>query len=555
MIVPFVRQGPTAVDRIWGFGSVFAKGFRDSRIGLLATAGLVGFTLIAGGAAMAEAYGTAEARAQMASYAYEIPAAMRGMYGNPVNVGSLGGFVSWHYSGMFALITGLWSVMALSGTMAGDLRRGSLEFVLTSPRSRRSVALQKVGAHVAAMAVAMVVVTVAALAMGALFSRLPQDGVSPGAAAAFSLKMGLCALLAGSLAFALSGFLGARSAAGLAGAVMLGSYVANGWASAIPALKPVAGLTWFSWVQNHLPLAGAYDWPSQLALVVGIAVFLAIGVEVFVRRDVVAASGIALPGLPGAVLGLRGPVSRAFGEMLPAGVAWGGGLAAFAFVIAAASRSFAEGIGAAPDIVRVFEQFFPGDPTSPAWLLQMAFADFGFVLVGLAAATFVGEWASDETSGRLELLLSTPLTRARSAICAGLAASLAMAVTVALLAAALAAGVVIAEGDWRTPTLGVAALAVYGAALGGFGFAVGGLWRPSMAAPAVAVAALATFLVDLLAQPLDLPEWVHELALSAHMGKPMVGVWDAAGLVACLGLIVGGVAVGALGMRRRDVNV
>jgi hypothetical protein len=35
-----------------------------------------------------------------------------------------------------------------------------------------------------------------------------------------------------------------------------------------------------------------------------------------------------------------------------------------------------------------------------------------------------------------------------------------------------------------------------------------------------------TYLVDLLAPPFKLPDWVHELALTAHMGQPMVGAWD-----------------------------
>lgn len=52
---------------------------------------------------------------------------------------------------------------------------------------------------------------------------------------------------------------------------------------------------------------------------------------------------------------------------------------------------------------------------------------------------------------------------------------------------------------------------------------------------------------------LKLPDWVHQLALTAHMGQPMVGNWDAAGVAACLVLAAAGLAVGRWGMRRRDV--
>jgi uncharacterized membrane protein YfcA len=38
------------------------------------------------------------------------------------------------------------------------------------------------------------------------------------------------------------------------------------------------------------------------------------------------------------------------------------------------------------------------------------------------------------------------------------------------------------------------------------------------------------------------------------MGQPMVGHWDVPGVVACLAIAVGGLFLGAWGMRRRDVG-
>lgn len=101
---------------------------------------------------------------------------------------------------------------------------------------------------------------------------------------------------------------------------------------------------------------------------------------------------------------------------------------------------------------------------------------------------------------------------------------------------------------------GSAALGIYALAVVGVGVAVGGLWRTSLAAEIAAMLVTATFLVDLLAPPLKLPEWFHRLALTANMGQPMVGAWDPSGIIACLVLAVGGVALGAWRMTRRDVN-
>jgi hypothetical protein len=85
------------------------------------------------------------------------------------------------------------------------------------------------------------------------------------------------------------------------------------------------------------------------------------------------------------------------------------------------------------------------------------------------------------------------------------------------------------------------------------GFAVGGILRTSIAAEIVALLAAATYLVDLIAPALKLPEAVHHLALSADMGQPMIGHWDPAGIAACLVLAVAGLALGGWGVRRRDV--
>lgn len=63
-----------------------------------------------------------------------------------------------------------------------------------------------------------------------------------------------------------------------------------------------------------------------------------------------------------------------------------------------------------------------------------------------------------------------------------------------------------------------------------------------------------SFLIDLLAPPLKLPDWVHQLALTSHLGQPMIGSWDWVGITICLALLVGGLLLSALGLSRRDVS-
>jgi ABC-2 type transport system permease protein len=542
-------------NRLYGLGTVFGKSLRDARLGIVAVAALLGVMTLAGGLTMTSTYGTAQARLELAAMSRDMPPMLRGMYGNPVNVDTLGGFISWHYGPYFALFAGLWCILALSSVLAGEARRGSLDFAVATPHSRRSIALQKVAGHVAALGVAMAVVATAAWATGIFGASFPGDSVSPAAAASFAVGIGIRALVAGSIAFAVAPFLGRGAAAGIAGAVMLAGYVINSYRTVVPAFDTLSGGTWFAWTSGHLPLAGQSDWGGVAFTALVSVLLVAIGVEAFARRDIGVTVPLPLPGLPRALLGVHGPLGRSFGDLLPAATAWGVGLGVYGVLMAAASRSLLDTLNASPAMAGIFRALIPGiDITTAAGFLQLAFADIGFVLIGLATVTLISIRSADETSGRLELQLATPLTRVRWSAASGVAVWLAIVVITVLLGAAVAVGVASVGQDPVTPAIGTLVLAVYGAALAGIGIAVAGLFRASMAAAVVLVATIGTFLVDLLVPVLRLPDWVQQLALTAHLGEPMVGAWDVAGVVACLALALGGLIAGAWGMSRRDVG-
>ena len=58
-----------------------------------------------------------------------MPPILQGMAGKVVNVDTLGGYLQYKYGVFFPLVLSLWSILALSGTLAGEAQRGSLEFV------------------------------------------------------------------------------------------------------------------------------------------------------------------------------------------------------------------------------------------------------------------------------------------------------------------------------------------------------------------------------------------------------------------------------------------
>jgi ABC-2 type transport system permease protein len=539
--------------RIYGFGSIYGKTIRDSRLAFIIAAGLLGGMALVMGVAVSSVFPTPAARLEVDKLVGSMPASMVDLFGKvpPGKLGTLGGYMTFKYGAIFALGTALWSILALSSTLAGEARRGSLDLVAAAPFGKRRIALEKLVAHLTMLWLAMAIFAVAAMASSTLFGDASLgDQIPLLSSVGFALWTGFIALIFGGLAFALAPILGRAGSAGVAALAMVILWVANG----LDVGGPMVLLSPFRWTADHVALVGQYDW-AGLALVgvVGV-VFLAIGVELFMRRDLGVTAGLSLPGIPAAVLGVHGPVSRAFGDQLPRALSWGIGLGLMGALVASLVGPMADQLGNDPNLKATFSAIFPGfDLASAGGWLQM-YAQLIFIAAGFAAATFVSKWASDETEGRLEMVLTTPMARARWAIAGGIGAILAIVVMTVLFAAGVGLGAAsggVAAGD---PMVGSAALGLYAAAIVGVGVAVGGLWRTSLAAEIAALVVVATYLVDLVAPPLKLPDWLHQLALTAHLGQPMVGAWDPIGIVACLVIAVGGVLLGAWGMGRRDVD-
>jgi polyether ionophore transport system permease protein len=536
-------------------GTVLGKTLRDSRKTTIIVAAVLFLLLISVTAAVANEFNTPASRKQLANLVANLPPILQGLAGKPINVETMGGYVQYKYGTFFPIVLSLWSILALSSTLASEARRGSLEFVAATPLTRRRIVLEKLSGHIVVIVIASFAVFVSTAIAGAVNGKLPGDEISVTAAFAYALQLGLMGLAAGGLAFALSQFVGRGAAVAIAGAVMFGGWILNGYQGAVPALAPFANLTWFGWTSNHLPLAGAYDWPSLIPVTLAVVLFLLIGMEAFVRRDLGATSAVPTPSLPRVLVGLGGPTARSFGNGLPTALAWGLGIGTYGLVIAASATAFTDLIQTSPDVARMLQQVFPGtDILSVGGFLQLLFFQFGLILAGLAAATLVGTWASDETSGRLEMLLATPLARARWVASGGIAIAGLIVVMLLLAATGIAIGTAMIGGDVGQPIVGTFALGAFAAAFAGIGVAIAGLWRSSWAAPAVALLTIGTWFVDTIIPAFKLPDVVHELALSAHYGLPMLGQWDVAGLAASALLAVGGVAIGASAFRRRDLR-
>ena len=552
---PAVRTESSLLSRIYGFGSIFAKTVRDSRRATMIAGIGLALVFIGVSRAITAEFDTAQSREELENLVNAVPPILQGMAGQVVNVGTLGGYLQYKYGVFFPLVLSLWSILALSGTLAGETQRGSLEFVAASGRSRRRVALEKLSGHILMLGLAVLVAFGSIAFAGTSFATLPGDEITMLSAFGYAIWLGLLPLTAGALAFALGPFVGRGAAAGIAGAVTFAGFIVNGYRTPVPELAPFANLTWWGWTYDHVALAGQYDWGSIILVAVVAVALLAIGTEAFVRRDIGVTTAIPVPSLPRPLLGLGGPLARTFSLNFGAMLAWGAGIGFFGLALGGASSGFMEQLGDSPEFVSLLSQVFPDvDFANAGGFLQLLFVEFGVILAGLAAASFVGGWASDETSGRLEMILATPLSRVRWALSGGLGMLLNVLVFGGLVALGIGLGVATSGSEVSTPLAGSLVLPLYAAALVGIGHAVGGIFSTRAAGTVVIVFVVVTWFVQLVGPLLGLPQIVRDLALTSHFGQPMVGVWDPVGIVASLALAIGGVALGTWGFRRRDLR-
>ena len=546
---------PSPLARVVGLGTIYGKTLRDSRRAILLVGLLGGGFMLLTAAPYGVEFTTAASRQALVAQMTALPAVFRGLLGEPINIDTLGGFLSWRTGNVLPVMLGMWSVVALSGTLAGEAARGSLDLLASTPQGRRSIALQKLAAHLTGVVIAMALTALLTWIGGRAFAVLPGDEIPVAAAIGFALLAGLLMLASGAVAFALGPFVGRTRALGLGLVTLFGGYLIASYAALAPQLDALSPLSWYAWTEHHRPLAGVTDWPPVALLAVTTVVLVAIGVVGFERVDVGQAGRLSWLRLPGLPAGIRGPFMRQFSDRLAAALAWGVGIGVYGALIAGSAKQFAESIGSLPQMADLIRLVYPDiDINQPSGLLQLAFYAFGSLMVGLAGVTFLAGWATDERNRRLDVVLSTPLSRAGWALRSGLGVMAAIVLTTVVLAALLSVGIVAAGGSIVEPVLGSGVLGLAAAGFVGVGLAVGGLVRSSLAAPVAAALVIGTFLLDTLGAALDLPDAVLDLSIFRHLGQPIAGSYDPVGLVVAGVLAVGGVLLGAWGMQRRDIG-
>lgn len=400
---------------------------------------------------------------------------------------------------------------------------------------------------------ALVTVAVANAAVGlAVAMGLVGTGVEVPSSLALALGTALTGLVFGAVASVTAQLTEhARAASGMALGAIAVAFLVRGLGDVID--NQGSWLSWFSpfaWAQQTRLWVDLRWWPLLVSAVATVAL-LALAVTMARRRDLGAGLRVPRPGPAEAAGSLLSPAGLA--RRLTSGtfLAWAVGLFLFAIAFGSLATALEDMIADMPTVQDWIEVDL-GDVTRSFSAVMLSFLAIGPAALLVSA---VLQLRGEEQAGRVEGLLVTGSSR--TGLLGGWLAVVTAFTLGALLLMGLGVGIGLLTATDDTGWLGeltVASLAYVPATLllGAVAVAlVGAVPRLSgLAWLPVVWASVVVFLGDLL----DLPQWARNLSPLAH--TPLVPGADveAGPLVVMTVLAAALVAVGLVGLRRRDVT-
>jgi ABC-2 type transport system permease protein len=262
--------------------SVLAKSLRDLRRSFLWwTVGLAGYVAL-----IVAVYPTIRDNEELEELMDTYPEVLKAFvaFGGELDFTSAAGYLGGELFSF--MIPALFLVAAVgngAGSIAGEEDRGTLDLLLSTPVSRRRVAVEKLASMCVEVA-ALGVVLWLALWIGA---RAVDMELSAAHLAAASASVVLLAILYGAVAFMLGAGTGRRGLAiGVAIAAAVSAYLVNSLAALVDVLEWPQKLSPFYHYAVADPLRQGLDPWHALFLVAVAAAAAVVGVVLFDRRDV-----------------------------------------------------------------------------------------------------------------------------------------------------------------------------------------------------------------------------------------------------------------------------
>ena len=543
--------------------SVFLKSLRDYRVAILGWGIGMGLVVISPMASVSALVTTPQARQQLISLAQTFA-----WNADPVAVDTIGGYATFKI-GIFMFLMAIWPLLAGSRMLRGEEDRGSLDVLLSLPRPRLRVAVEKLAAMWTALLVMGVLIGLLAFAGGQKFG----GGFGAGDALLFGLNLALVCAVFGGLALLISQFTDERGpAAGWTAGVLLVFIVLDMVHRVVPNTEWISRLSPIYYYNLSKPLIPSYG-TNAGAMVVLLVLAVALGAAatwLFVRRDV--GGTVPLPrwlrlperhasrALPVGDWSLRTVYARSIGMIAMPALWWTLGIAAFAgwmvFVVQLMESKLSSLLSGSPTMTNLIKNLGGGDVGVNAGFLSAMFFFLPLFLMAFAV-TQVNRWSADEGDGRLELVLATPQSRmsvllGRFSALATAAVAISVVTLVVSAVAAAAAGLKLDSGNLAAATLGMIPLGLLIAALG---YLASGWLRTAADTGLLSFVLAAWFFISFIGPELQLPDATLRLSAFYYYGTPLLHGLQLTSVLGVLAVAAAALGLGTLRFVRKDIAV
>jgi ABC-2 type transport system permease protein len=527
--------------------------------------GLVGFTvggflisLLYGGAFLQAAGSTAASQAAFGHSVSLVAKQFAFIVPVPVHPETLGGYEQYKWLAGAIVMMMIWAAIAGVGVGRGDEERGITEQWIAGGVSRTRLLLAR---STAFGLVLLVACFASVLGISAVAPAVHQDpNLAGGVLKALSMAAGLFACYA--IALLISQLPAERptaTALGVGAPVLL--LIVNGIADTVDSASWIGVVSPFHWMERTSSAApgGSFDLGATLGLAVAAAILLGVAIPIFGRRDI--GSGLFNWGRRTATavrLASRNPMlRRPFLEGLweqRVGLAvWTVSTLLLGAVMVSVTKSVADALFTDPRLAAVFQQGTAG--SLYASLLGLIWFGFALLLLASYAVVQVSRWAAQDQEGRVEMLLSTPVSRSRVIVERALEFAIASLLIVVggylgVAASLPSSGLKLDGGNLLTATF---LLWPFALAFGGLGVAVASRW-PRIAVPFLATFAAIEYFLGDLAPLFKLPDWMANLSVFHLYGNPITGATPWTPAVSMLLVFLLGFGAALILMQRRDVS-
>ena len=196
-------------------------------------------------------------------------------------------FFTLEYMTWVPIVLGVYAVVGSTGLLAGEEGRGTADFLLAQPVSRRRVFLEKAAAWLIGAVVAILLTTIGLVLALPLVDLGGEHGVTvPAFLGASLVALPLVSFYA-ALGLALGAFAPTRgSASGVLTIILIAGYVFSSFAQLAEATQWLRYLSPFYYGGMSDALTGDIRWEHQSLLIAGALLFGAVGLLGFERREI-----------------------------------------------------------------------------------------------------------------------------------------------------------------------------------------------------------------------------------------------------------------------------